>query len=43
MKSAGYEAAPHQWGFSARNRAGSPIHRALLCSTGTSCPCGRRL
>jgi len=51
MKSAGYEAAPHhldkldapQWGFSARNRAGSPIHRALLRSTGTSCPCGRRL
>jgi len=41
--SAGCEAAPHQWGLSARNGAESPIHRALLCSTGTSCPCGRRL
>ncbi len=41
--SAGYEAAPHQWDFSVRNGAESPIHRALLCSTGTSCPCGRRL
>ncbi len=41
--SAGYKAVPHQWGFPARNGAESPIHRALLRSTGTSCPCGRRL
>jgi len=41
--SAGYEAAPHQWGFLARKEGLSPIHRALLRSTGTSCPCGRRL
>ncbi|MFQ5596102.1 MAG: hypothetical protein ACE5HA_18320 [Anaerolineae bacterium] len=41
--SAGYEAAPHhldkldapQWGFPAREGAESPIHRALLRSTGT--------
>jgi len=41
--SAGYEAAPHQGDFPARKGVESPIHRALLRSTGTSCPCGRRL
>jgi len=29
--------------FPPEKGAESPIHRALLRSTGTSCPCGRRL
>jgi hypothetical protein len=43
IKSSGYRAAPHQWGFDLAKGDISPIHQALLRSWATSSPSGGRL